>query len=121
MHAVLALLTILKACLAMPIFCCYFVDRKDRVKRTIEIEALSLGVAINQAQQELKASRERLSFELWEGARRVHPEHRDDSIEEAARRLETLLGSLAGAVREPRPHKLSGVPRDPRVKGPSKP
>ena len=84
----------------VPIFCCYFVDRKDRVRRTIEIEALSLGEAINQAQKELKTSQERLSFELWEGARRVHPEHRDDSIEEAARRLETLLGNLAGTLKE---------------------
>ena len=104
----------------MPIFCCHFVDRKDRVRRTTAIEALSLGEAINQAQQELKTSRERLSFELWEGARRVHPEHRDDSIEEAARRLETFLGSLAGTLKEPRPHKLIGRPRNAQVKGTSK-
>ena len=38
----------------VPIFCCYFVDRKDRVRRTTEIEALSLGETINKAQQELK-------------------------------------------------------------------
>ena len=104
----------------MPIFCCHFVERKDRVRRTTEIEALSLGEAITQAQQGLKASRERLSFELWEGARRVHPEHRDDSIEEAARRLERLLGNLAGTLKEPRPHKLIGRPRSAHVKGTSK-
>jgi hypothetical protein len=45
------------------------------------------------------------SFEIWEGARRLHPERpeRDakafHSAEETAKRLEALLGNLAGARR----------------------
>ena len=100
----------------MPIFRCYFVDRKDRVRGTTEIEAPSLGEAVNQAREELKTRRERLSFEIWQGAQRVHPERRDDSMEKAFKRLERLLGSLAGSLREPRPHKGQGRVRTARLK-----
>src|ERR1051326_1040737 len=101
-----------KTCPAVAIFHWYFLDREARVRSTTEIEALSLGEAISQARERIKTRRECLSFEIWQSARRVHPERRDDSIEQAAKRLETLLGSLAREVREPRPHKLRGRPRN---------
>ena len=103
----------------MPVFRCYFIDRLDRIRDGSEIEARSLGEAINQARQLLKARPEQLSFEIWQGGQRVHPEHREDGIEEAAERLEGLLGSLARTVREPRPHKNRGRSRRARLKGTS--
>ena len=72
----------------MPTFHCYFLDRQGRIRGRIEIDALSLGEAVDHAGEELKKRGERLSFEIWQGARRVHPERRDDSMEEAFKRLE---------------------------------
>jgi len=101
---------------AVPMFSCYFLDRHNRIRDRTEIDALSLADAINQAREELKTRQQRLSFEIWQGARRVHPERRDDSMEEAFKRLEMQLGGLAGSVREPRPHKGQGRPRTARLK-----
>src|ERR1041385_4016850 len=108
-----------RGCVPVPVFCCYFLDRKDRVRGTTEIDARSLGEAIARVQEELKRRGDRLAVEIWQGERRVHPEHRDDSIEQSAKRLETLLGGLGGALREPRAHKLRGRPRAAHVKSTS--
>ena len=97
-------------------FSCYVLDRENRIQSRTGIEARSLGEAIDRVREELKTRRERLSFEIWQGARRVHPERRDDSMEEAFKRLEMQLGSLAASVREPRPHRSRGRVRAARVK-----
>ena len=101
---------------AVPMFSCYVLDRDNRIQSRTDIEARSLGEAIDRVREKLKTRRERLSFEIWQGARRVHPERRDDSMEEAFKRLEMQLGGLAGSVRGPRPHKGQGRPRTARLK-----
>ena len=98
---------------------CYFLDREDHITGRTELNARSLSDAIHRARKMLEKRPQQHSFEIWEGAQRLYPEHPErnasafHSAEETAKRLEALLGNLAGARREPRPHKSLGRRRTP--------
>ena len=103
----------------MAVYRCYFLDREDHITGRTELNARSLSDAIHRARKMLEKRPQQHSFEIWEGAQRLYPEHPErnasafHSAEETAKRLEALLGNLAGARREPRPHKSLGRRRTP--------
>jgi hypothetical protein len=105
----------------MPTYRCHFLDREERLKHAAEIDARSLSDAMAQAREILKIRRAH-SFEIWLRGWRLHPARRENgaadfhSAEETVARLEEMLGSLAGVVREPRPHKSKGGLRGTRPK-----
>lgn len=102
----------------LPSYRCYFLDREDHVTGRTDFEARSLSDAIDQARRTLNTRTEQRSFEIWQGTQRLHPERREkDIVEQAAKRLEGLLGSLAGKIGEPRPHRGLGRRQTGRVRG----